>query len=43
MEVVRDEDANLLFETLFDIRKDIRHVIDLLEEESNGPGEEEES
>ena len=34
---------NRLFEALFDIRSDIHHVIALLEEESDGSGEEEES
>jgi len=38
---VRDEDVNLRFETLLDIRNDVLHLINLLEDE-DGPGEEEE-
>jgi hypothetical protein len=39
---VRDEDVNLLFETLFDIRNDIRDMMDMLGEDDDGSGEAEE-
>ncbi len=38
---MREEDANLLFETLFDIRADVRRAVRILEEDVNGPEEEE--
>jgi hypothetical protein len=39
---VDDRDVDLLFRTLFDIRSDVRDLIDLLVEDDDGSGEEEE-
>jgi hypothetical protein len=36
------EDLQTVMEVLFDIRRDVRHVVDLLEEEEDGREEEEE-
>jgi hypothetical protein len=39
---VHDEDVNTIMEVLFDIRRDVRHVIDLLDEDDEDGREEEE-
>jgi hypothetical protein len=39
---VHDEDVNTIMEVLFDIRRDVRYVIDLLDEDDEDGREEEE-